>query len=124
MSSGTSERPPAEASVASRAREASPPAHDPAPSPPSPGSISPDSPSPELPARGKLPLKERLSALFSEYGRIAIYTYFTLSILAIIGFSIAVGLGYKPTTSTGVIGVIITGWALANATLPIRIPIT
>ena len=74
--------------------------------------------------RGKLPLKERLAELFSEYGRIAFWTYLTLSVLAIIGFSIAVGLGYKPTTSTGVIGVIITGWVLAKATLPIRILIT
>lgn len=74
--------------------------------------------------RGKLPLKERLSELFNAYGRIAVFTYLTLSILAIIGFSIAVGLGYKPTTSTGVIGVIITGWVLAKATMPIRILIT
>lgn len=79
---------------------------------------------PEAAPARKLPLKERLAALFSEYGRIAVITYFTLSILAIIGFSIAVGLGYKPTTSTGVIGVIFTGWALAKATLPIRILIT
>lgn len=74
--------------------------------------------------RGKLPLKERLAELFGAYGKIAVYTYFTLSLLAIIGFSIAVDLGYKPTTSTGVIGVILTGWALAKATMPIRILIT
>ncbi|HET9622885.1 MAG TPA: hypothetical protein VFP84_16040 [Kofleriaceae bacterium] len=80
-------------------------------------------PQPSVPPR-KLPLKERLSVLFADYGKIAIATYFTLSILAIIGFSVAVGLGYKPTTSTGVIGVIFTGWALAKATLPIRILIT
>jgi hypothetical protein len=79
---------------------------------------------PTEPPRGKLPLKERLSVLFGEYGRIAFITYLTLSVLAIVGFSIAVGLGYQPTTSTGVIGVIITGWVLAKATLPIRILIT
>ena len=72
----------------------------------------------------KPPLKQRLSALFEEYGRIAIVTYFTLSILTIIGFSIAIWTGVKPSSETGVIGVIIAGWALGKATLPIRILIT
>ena len=72
----------------------------------------------------KPPLKQRLSALFEDYGRIAIITYFTLSILAILGFSIAIGLGVEPSGATGVIGVIIAGWALAKATLPLRILIT
>lgn len=72
----------------------------------------------------KPPLKQRLSALFEEYGRIAIITYFTLSILTIIGFSVAIWTGVKPSTETGVIGVIIAGWALGKATLPIRILVT
>lgn len=72
----------------------------------------------------KPPLKQRLSALFEEYGRIAIVTYFTLSILTIIGFSVALWTGVKPSTETGVLGVIFAGWALAKATLPVRILIT
>jgi hypothetical protein len=72
----------------------------------------------------KPPLKQRLSALFEEYGRIAIVTYFTLSILTIIGFSIAIWTGVKPSSETGVLGVLIAGWVLAKATLPIRILIT
>lgn len=72
----------------------------------------------------KPPLKQRLSALFEEYGRIAIITYFTLSILTIIGFSIAIWTGVKPSSESGVLGVIIAGWALGKATLPIRILIT
>lgn len=72
----------------------------------------------------KPPLKQRLSALFEEYGRIAVVTYFTLSILTIIGFSVAIWTGVKPSSETGVIGVLIAGWALGKATLPIRIPIT
>ena len=69
-------------------------------------------------------LKQRLSALFEDYGRIAIITYFTLSILTIIGFSVAIWAGVQPSSETGTIGVIIAGWALAKATLPIRILIT
>jgi hypothetical protein len=72
----------------------------------------------------KLPLKQRLSALFAEYGRIAVIVYFSLSILAIIGFSIAFGVGWEPTSATGVLGVIFAGWVAAKATLPIRILIT
>lgn len=72
----------------------------------------------------KPPLKQRLSALFEEYGRIAIITYFTLSILTIIGFSVAIWTGVKPSSETGVIGVIIAGWVLGKATLPIRIFVT
>ena len=72
----------------------------------------------------KPPLKQRLSALFEDYGRIAIITYFTLSILTIIGFSIAIWTGVKPSSESGVLGVIIAGWALGKATLPIRILIT
>ncbi|HEY0190173.1 MAG TPA: hypothetical protein VGC42_03575 [Kofleriaceae bacterium] len=78
---------------------------------------------PRLPA-GKPPLKERLKALFAEYGRVAIAVYFTLSILAIIGFSVAFGIGWSPTTASGTLGVIAAGWVAAKATLPIRILIT
>jgi hypothetical protein len=81
-----------------------------------------DDRAPAAPAR--LPLKQRLSALFEEYGRIAIITYFTLSILTIIGFSIAIWMGVEPSTETGILGVLIAGWVLAKATMPIRIPIT
>jgi hypothetical protein len=76
------------------------------------------------PPSAKPALKERLSALFGEFGGIAIITYVALSILTIIGFSVAFGIGLAPSTSTGVIGVIAAGWVAAKATLPIRILIT
>ncbi len=75
-------------------------------------------------ARAKPSLKERLSAHFNQYGTIAIATYFSLSILTIIGFSVAIGVGWEPSTATGVLGVIFAGWVAAKATLPIRILIT
>lgn len=73
---------------------------------------------------GKKTLKQRLSALFAEYGKVAIATYFTISILAIIGFSIAFAIGVAPSSATGVLGVIAAGWVAAKATLPIRVLIT
>src|SRR4051812_35643469 len=69
----------------------------------------------------KLSLKERLAAHTAEYGKIAIYTYLALSISAIIGFSIAIGIGVSPSDATGVLGVIGAGWLAAKATLPLRI---
>src|SRR3954470_23391806 len=69
-------------------------------------------------------LKQRLTALFEEYGRIAIITYLVLSGLAIAGFSVAIWIGAEPSTATGVLGVLFAGWLLAKATMPIRILIT
>jgi hypothetical protein len=66
-------------------------------------------------------LKERLKAHFAEYGKIAIYTYLALSVLAITGFSIAIGMGVGSTSATGVLGTIGAGWLAAKATMPLRI---
>jgi len=78
----------------------------------------------QAPPAAKPTLKQRLSDLFAEYGKIAIATYFVLSILTIIGFSVAFAIGAAPSTATGVIGVIVAGWVAAKATLPIRVLIT
>ena len=72
----------------------------------------------------KATLRERLAALFRQYGQIAVYTYFVLSILTIIGFSIMFAVGTGPDSATGVFGVILAGWVAAKATLPVRILIT
>jgi hypothetical protein len=66
-------------------------------------------------------LKERLKKQFTEYPRIAIITYLTLSILSIVGFSIAIGIGAEPSTATGTLGVIGAGWVAAKALMPLRI---
>ncbi len=71
----------------------------------------------------KLPLKQRLSALFAQYGSIAIWTYLAMSLLTIAAFAIVYGLGMQPTSATGVLGVIGAAWLTAKATMPIRIPI-
>ncbi|TMQ06227.1 MAG: hypothetical protein E6J90_46935 [Deltaproteobacteria bacterium] len=79
---------------------------------------------PATPPSPRPSLRQRFAAQTKEYGRVAIITYFTLSILAIIGFSIAIGLGVEPSSATGMFGVIFAGWALAKATLPIRLLLT
>ncbi len=69
----------------------------------------------------KRTLKERLQAHMAEYGRVALYTYLALSLSAIIGFSIAIGVGVEPSSASGVLGVIGAGWVAAKATMPLRI---
>jgi predicted MFS family arabinose efflux permease len=66
-------------------------------------------------------LKERLSAHVAEYGKFALYTYLTLSLLAIAGFSVAIGLGFGASTATGFLGTLGAGWLAAKATMPLRI---
>ncbi len=66
-------------------------------------------------------LKQRLQALMADYGKIAIYTYLTLSLGTIAAFSIAFGFGMAPSSATGVVGVIGAGWLAAKATMPLRI---
>lgn len=100
------------------------PAPEPAPPIPPTASREPDgtveSAEPTPPAR-KLTLKERLTAHFAEYGRVAVITYLVISLLTIVGFSVAIGIGAQPSTATGVFGVIGAGWLAAKATMPIRI---
>jgi membrane protein implicated in regulation of membrane protease activity len=66
-------------------------------------------------------MKARLQKLLAEYGKVALYTYLTLSLLAIAGFSVAIGLGFGAESATSVIGTIGAGWLAAKATMPLRI---
>jgi hypothetical protein len=78
----------------------------------------------EPPAPAKPTLKERLAKLFAEYGRVAVYLYFSISIATWFGFALAFGLGLQPTDATGVLGCIGAGWLAGKGTIFIRIPIT
>ncbi len=69
----------------------------------------------------KRTLKERLAAHLEQYGKVALFTYLALSLLAIAGFSIAIAIGAEPSSATGIFGVIGAGWLAAKATMPIRI---
>jgi hypothetical protein len=66
-------------------------------------------------------MKARLEKLLAEYGKVALYTYLSLSLLTITAFSIAIGAGFAPSSATGVFGVIGAGWLAAKATMPLRI---
>jgi hypothetical protein len=66
-------------------------------------------------------MKARLEKLLAEYGTVALYTYLSLSLLAIVGFSVAIAMGVGASSATGMFGVIGAGWLAAKATMPLRI---
>ena len=69
-------------------------------------------------------MKDRLEKLLAEYGKVALVTYLVLSLLAIVGFSVAIAIGAEPSSATGFFGVIAAGWLAAKATMPLRIAAT
>ena len=75
---------------------------------------------PALPAT-KPSLRVRLKKLMAEYGNVAIGTYLALSLLAIVGFSLAIGFGFGASSAGDVLGTIGAGWLAAKATVPLRI---
>jgi hypothetical protein len=84
--------------------------------PPSAPSLSP---SPSPPTR-----RDRLVALFAEYGKLAVIVYLVLSLATIAGFAVALATGWEPSSATGVLGVLGAAWLAAKATIPVRIVVT
>ena len=77
-------------------------------------------PAPVVPAK-KPSLKVRLKKLIAEYGNVALVTYLALSLIAIAGFSLAIGFGFGADSAGDVLGTIGAGWLAAKATVPLRI---
>lgn len=65
--------------------------------------------------------REKLKALLEEYGRVAIYTYFTIFLLVLAGAAIAISAGYKPESTSGGAGVLLSAWVVTKLTQPFRI---
>ncbi|MEO8553034.1 MAG: hypothetical protein ABI678_23840 [Kofleriaceae bacterium] len=75
-----------------------------------------------MPGGGAKPsLKQRLRLLFAKYGRVAIYTYGTMWILTLSAFAIAIQVGFKSSSTTGILGTLGAAWLAARATTPLRI---
>lgn len=74
---------------------------------------------PEAPK--KKPLKERLTALLAEYGKVALYLYFAIFALVFAGFAIALAAGVKVEGASGSAGLIFGAWVATKLTQPLRI---
>lgn len=73
----------------------------------------------ETPA--KPTLRQRLDALMEEYGYIGIYTYLTLFVLSIVGFSVAIKMGYQPDGAAGQTGIVAIAYVATKGIQPLRI---
>jgi hypothetical protein len=81
----------------------------------------------------KLPLKDRLQALFTEYGPVALVIHFTIFGLSLAAFSIAVAragpsvfssLGIEVEAAAGTAGTLALAYAATKVVQPIRMVVT
>jgi hypothetical protein len=68
--------------------------------------------------------KVRLEALFAEYGKIAITTYFVIFGLVLAGFAVAIQQGADVESAHGSVGVLGGAWLATKVTQPLRIAAT
>jgi ABC-type siderophore export system fused ATPase/permease subunit len=66
-------------------------------------------------------LKDRLTALLEEYGKVALVTYFTLFGVVLVGFAIAISLGLSVDSSAGTAGTLGAAYIATKLTQPLRI---
>jgi hypothetical protein len=69
-------------------------------------------------------MREKMKALLAEYGQVALVTYFTLFILTLAGFAVAIKLGFEVESAEGTAGVLGAAWVATKLTQPIRILVT
>ena len=67
---------------------------------------------------------ERIKALFAEYGRVALATYFGLFVLVFAGFGLAIALGMHVASAAGQAGVLGAAYVATKLTQPLRIAAT
>jgi hypothetical protein len=65
--------------------------------------------------------RDKLKALLEEYGRVAIWTYLVIWLTVLAGFAIAISSGFKPASTTGGAGVLLSAWVATKLTQPLRI---
>jgi len=70
----------------------------------------------------KVPMKQRIKDLVSEYGKIALGVYLVLFALVYVGFLIAIIAGFETGESaTGTVGAAAAAWLATKVTQPLRI---
>lgn len=80
----------------------------------------------EVESENKKPrvLKDRLQDHIAEYGRLALVIFFTLGILSLTGFYVAIKAGIDIGSNTGSAGALAAAWVANKLTMPIRIGAT
>lgn len=65
--------------------------------------------------------RERLKALLKEYGSVAIWTYFAIFALVLIGSAVALAAGFQVEGAASSGGVLLAAYLTTKATQPLRI---
>lgn len=68
--------------------------------------------------------KERLNALMTEYGSLALYVYFIIFAVVLVSFALAIQLGFKTDSTAGTAGTWGAAWVATKLTQPLRIGAT
>lgn len=68
--------------------------------------------------------RAKLKNLLAEYGRVAIWTYFSIFALVLTGFATAIALGASVESSEGGAGTLGAAWVATKLTQPLRIGAT
>jgi hypothetical protein len=68
--------------------------------------------------------RERLKALLTEHGQVAIGTYFALFLLVLAGFAVAIAWGIHVESAAGRMGILGAAYLATKAVQPLRIAAT
>lgn len=80
-----------------------------------------ETPTPQAAVAAKPSLKERFKSLMADYGRLAIWVYFTIFFACWAGFIVAIRLGFQVEGTGGTTGSVLGAYAATKLTQPIRI---
>ena len=69
----------------------------------------------------KVPLKDRLKQLMVEYGSLALWVYFGIFAVVLVGFALAIRFGMNVESAAGTAGVWGAAWVSTKLTQPLRI---
>jgi hypothetical protein len=73
------------------------------------------------PSPNKPPLKDRLKQLMVEYGSLALWVYFGIFAIVLVGFALAIRFGMNVESAAGTAGVWGAAWVSTKLTQPLRI---
>ena len=70
------------------------------------------------------PLAQRLSALLAQYGKVALWVYFGIFVLVLVGFGLAITFGFDVASAGAVAGTWGAAYVATKLTQPLRIAAT
>jgi hypothetical protein len=70
------------------------------------------------------PLGERWKKFVEEYGPIAVGIHFIGFVIVLVGFAIAIRMGFQPQGTTGNVGLWVGAYAATKVSSPVRILVT